>query len=397
MKIGQKIVRRAAVPRNWFLFFAFFATGISVQSLLLGLKEIDGVILTHYNNYVIFKYSFWHLLNGIDLYIPSPSEHYDLFKYSPTFALFFSFLAYLPDWLGLVLWNLLNAFSLVFGLYMLKGISNEKKAVVLSICAIELFTSLHNAQANGLMAGLMILSFAFLQRDQIALATLAVALTFFIKIFGVVAFSLFLFFPGKARMLVWTVVWFLLLFLAPLLVVDWTHYAMLLKSWFVLLTADHDRSFGFSLLGWLYYWFGLNPGKNFILIFGVLSFVALLFRVKCYTESLFRFHMLSLVLLWVILFNHMTESPTLIIGMAGAAIWFVVGEKNRFNLALMAIAIVFTSLSSTDLFPYSVRKTLIYPYVVKVFPLILIWLKLQYDLWVLRCPCQLDAPSRGSV
>lgn len=380
MSIRQKIIRLVSQPRTWFIFFALFAAGISIQSLLLGLKDIGGVIHTHYNNYVIFKYSFWHLLEGKDLYQLYPADHYDLYKYSPSFALLFGLFAGLPDWIGLILWNGLNATCFVLGIHLLKGISNSNKALALGICAIELFTSLHNAQANGLMAGLMILALAMLQREKIALATLFVALAFFIKLFGIVAFSLFLFFPQKGKMFVWAIFWFALLSLLPLFVVDWDQFVLLHKSWFTLLTADHGRSYGFSVMGWLYYWFGLELDKSIVLLIGILSFVALLFRVRCYPNNEYRIKMLALVLLWVILFNHMSESPTIVIGMAGASIWFISGKRNTLNEVLMVFAFVFTSLSSTDLFPAFVRREIIYPYVVKIFPLILIWMKLIADI-----------------
>lgn len=380
MSIRQKIIQLVSQQRTWFIFFALFAAGISIQSLLLGLKDIGGVIHTHYNNYVIFKYSFWHLLEGKDLYQLYPEDHYDLYKYSPSFALLFGLFAGLPDWIGLILWNGLNATCFVLGIHLLKGISNSNKALALGICAIELFTSLHNAQANGLMAGLMILALAMLQREKIALATLFVALAFFIKLFGIVAFSLFLFFPQKGRMFVWAIFWFALLSLLPLFVVDWDQFVLLHKSWFTLLTADHGRSYGFSVMGWLYYWFGLELNKSIVLLIGIFSFVALLFRVRCYPNNEYRIKMLALVLLWVILFNHMSESPTIVIGMAGASIWFISGKRNTLNEVLMAFAFVFTSLSSTDLFPAFVRREIIYPYVVKIFPLILIWMKLIADI-----------------
>src|SRR5580658_9739822 len=45
-----------------------------------------GTHQTYYNNYVIFKYSFFHLIDGKNLYGIYPDDHWDLFKYSPTFA-----------------------------------------------------------------------------------------------------------------------------------------------------------------------------------------------------------------------------------------------------------------------------------------------------------------------
>jgi hypothetical protein len=58
----------------------------------------------------------------------------------------------------------------------------------------------------------------------------------------------------------------------------------------------------------------------------------------------------------------------------------------------MVFAFVFTSLSSTDLFPAFVRREIIYPYVVKIFPLILIWIKLIADIVRLDA----DKPNTGN-
>lgn len=380
----QSIIQIACQPRTWVVFFTFVATGISLQALLLGQKDLGGVIHTHYNNYAIFKHSFLHLVDGKDLYVHYPADHYDLYKYSPSFAILFGVFAVVPDWLGLICWNVLNALLLVLGIQMLNGLTPLKKALALGICAIELFTSLHNAQANGLIAGLIILALAMLQREHIALATFCVALSFFIKLFGIVAFSLFLFFPNKRRMFVWAIFWFALFSFLPLLVISWNQFVLLHKSWLALLTTDHGRSYGFSVMGWLYYWFGMELNKFNSLLFGVISFLAMLLRIKCYQNNAYRLKMLALVLLWVILFNHMTESPTIVIGMAGAAIWFTSGSRNTLNNALIVFAFVFTSLSSTDLFPAFVRREIIYPYVVKIFPLIMIWIKLMADICMME-------------
>src|SRR5450631_2916625 len=56
----------------------------------------------NYNNYIIFKNSFFHLIHGENLYGSFPDEQWDLYKYSPSFSLFFGLLAYLPDFAGLL-------------------------------------------------------------------------------------------------------------------------------------------------------------------------------------------------------------------------------------------------------------------------------------------------------
>ena len=62
----------------------------------------------HMNNFLIFRASFFHLWDGVSLYQLYPSEHHDLFKYSPTFAMLMGLFAWLPKELGGTLWNLLG-------------------------------------------------------------------------------------------------------------------------------------------------------------------------------------------------------------------------------------------------------------------------------------------------
>src|SRR6188768_1458880 len=74
---------------------------------------------THYNNFKIFKESYFHLTENKDLYALYPKVYFDPFKYSPTFALFMAPFAWINDVAGLYLWNLLNALILFFALWKL--------------------------------------------------------------------------------------------------------------------------------------------------------------------------------------------------------------------------------------------------------------------------------------
>jgi hypothetical protein len=87
-----------------------------------------------------------------------------------------------------------------------------------------------------------------------------------------------------------------------------------------------------------------------------------------------------MVLIWVILFNHMAESPTLVIAVTGIAVWYFSNPRNLFDKILLGLTVVLTSLSGTDLFPANIRHDVIYPYVVKVFPIILVYGKLMFEL-----------------
>jgi len=70
--------------------------------------------------------------------------------------------------------------------------------------------------------------------------------------------------------------------------------------------------------------------------------------------------------------------------MAGVSIWFFISNKNKLNILLFILAIVFTSLSPTDLFPRFIRNEWLEPYTIKALPCIFIWFKVIYDLMKLK-------------
>src|SRR5687767_12029039 len=207
-----------------FILALFLITALvaSTQSLFLGQKKYvaGGIEYNTYNNYTIFKQSFYHLTGGDDLYIPYPLEHWDLYKYSPTFAFLFGGFALWPDTIGLPLWNILNALVLVFAIYYLPKLTNKQKALILLCCVIESMTAIQNEQSNGLVAGLLILAFGLCERKNFLLAALCIVLTVYIKIFGLVAFVWFLFYPGRWKLALYGAVWLIILFFIPLLVID---------------------------------------------------------------------------------------------------------------------------------------------------------------------------------
>lgn len=372
------------IPNKVFVIaiYALFALAAGVQSLTTGTKVYveGGPEYNRYNNYTIFEKSFQHLKNDQDLYVLYPEEHWDLYKYTPSFSVFFGIFSSLPDWLGLNLWNLLNAFALLFAVYYLPRFDNRQKGLILMIALIELMTSMQNAQSNALIAGLLIFSFGFLERNKPLFATLCIILSVFIKLFGVVGFAIFLFYPGKWKAALYSIFWFLLLAALPLLFVDIEQYLKLLGSFRYMLQNDHSASYGFSVMGWLHAWLNIELNKNALVLIGIALFLLPYYKIGMYKDFMFKLLVLSSVLLWIIIFNHKAESPTFIIAMAGVAIWFVSSEKNMLNILLFASALLLTSLSPTDLFPKYVRDEFVTPYMLKVFPCILIWLKIIYDL-----------------
>ena len=365
-----------------FIVYGIVVIIVCLQSLLLPLRqlELNGYWYTHYNNYIIFKQSFFHLLQHQDLYAWYLPEQWDLFKYSPAFALLFGVFAYLPDAVGLTLWNLLNAFCVFVAIRQLPTLDARAKISILLFVLIEMTTSLQNAQSNAMMTGLLVMAFVRLEKGDYFLAALFITLTAFIKIFGVFALILYVFYPGKVRLAAYTAICFVLMTILPLAVVSIDQLKFLYVSWLHMLIDDHSASYGLSVMGWLTTWFHLGIDKNIVVGAGLLIIGLPFLRLKKYNDYYFRLLMLSAVLLWIVIFNHKAESPTFIIAMAGAGIWYFHKKRNTIDLVLIILAFIFTSLSPTDLFPQWIQDNFFDPYAIKVVPCILIWCKLMFEV-----------------
>lgn len=362
--------------KHLLILYGLLAFGFTLQCYLISI----GKEYTRYNNYVIFKQSFGHLITLQNLYILHPSEHYDLFKYSPTFSLFMGLFYPLPDFIGLLLFNLLNISVFIYSISRLK-LSVEKQKLALLFLFVESGISLASAQTNLLMAGLLILTFCYLEKNNILVATLFIALTFYIKVFGIVGFALWLLYPKKIKFAVYSIGWMLVLALLPLIVVSPQELLDQYYNWGELLRNDHTVSTGISFMGILSSWFGFNIDKLLFVCLAALLFCVPFIRTSLYKEYLFRAQIMASILLWIVIFNHKGESPTYVIALAGVAIWYFSQNKNRINTILIWLALIFTSFSSTDaITPLWVTSKYIEPFSIKALFCSVIWFKLIWDL-----------------
>lgn len=373
-------------PKYILILFVGVAIFASLKSYMaeLGPFVEGGRLYTSYNNYIIFKQSFFHLLESKDLYAEFVEEQGDLFKYSPAFALVFGVLAILPDILGLSLWNILNALVLFYSVYYLPKIDVRTKGLILVFVVVELLTSVQNEQSNGLIAGLLLFTFGFLERGKYWAASLCLVSTVFIKLFGIVGLALYLLYPDKFKLTYTTAFWVLLFTFLPLLVVSTDQFVFLYKSWANLLANDHSISDGFSVIGWLKTWFGWQVNKTYVSVVGAVLFCIPLLRISEYSNYIFRILILSSVLIWVVIFNHRAESPTFIIAVTGVALWYFSQQQKKENFYLLLLAFAFTVLAPTDLYPKIIRDEWLKPYVVKAVPCILVWAKITFDLLVVK-------------
>ena len=206
---------------------------------------------------------------------------------------------------------------------------------------------------------------------------------------------LLLAYPGFWRGVGWGAVSAVLLAAAPLVVAAPGELVQIYRDWLGLLGTDHSVQYGYSVMGWLATWFQWQPSKTAVLGAGLLLLVLPYLRRSAFADAAFRLQLLAFLLIWLVIFNHMAESPTFVIAMTGVALWFVPAAKDRFTVALFALAFLLTSLSATDLFPRDVREAWVKPYVLKAVPCIIIaavlWGRLMFPSFRTR---QATAPDR---
>lgn len=362
-------------PKALWLVYSLAAVLTAWQKWSMGFDEKG---FSKYENYRIFKYSWKHLIEGSNPYILHP-ETWDLFKYSPAFAIWMGPFSVLPDVVGVVLWNLLNALPLLYVLLHLPGFSASNRQWIAWLVLPELLISLQNTQSNGLTAAWMLGTWVALDRGNSLMAAAAWTAGIFLKLFGIFA-GLFLVFyrPLWWRTAGWAALWGLLLGLLPLPFVGWEGLLRLYQWWWEMLKNDHSASMGLSVVGWLHSWFGLEPAKLLVTALGLgLQLAAV---VWTYWKKKSMVPIVAGVLIWVVIFNHKAESPTFIIAMCGAAIWYFSQKSPRFYTKLsFGLILVCSSLTPTDVFPAEWRRMLIQPYVLKAVPFILLWVWLLFD------------------
>jgi hypothetical protein len=361
-----------------YLAIAAIATA---QGLLAGHKVYvpGGRPYIDYNNFRIFKFSFYHLVAGKDIYQLFPEDHWDLYKYSPGFALCFGLLSWMPDPIGLLLWNLINSLCLFAGIRRLPGMDDKKKAWLLLFCLPEMLLSIQNTQSNGLMAGLTVLGFALAERRNYALSTLCIVFSFYIKIYGALAFLFYLWYPDKRKLAGWSIGWMLLFAALPLLVVNGHQLLFLYRSWLHLLLNDRSASIGLSVMGLLESWFHLFTVKNLVTATGVILYLLPLLRWRLYPDLYYRLLYLASTLIWMVIFNHKAESPTFIIAMAGIGIWYFARERDLADRVLLILSFLLISMSVSDLVPAGIRNGFIRPYGIKAVMAIVVWVRIVYE------------------
>lgn len=386
VKIYASIKKHVSAPSLIFWVYLIAALVATLLKVSIDLRHPEAGYISKVNNFIVYRNSFYHLIHHARIYGFMPGVQDDQFLYSPTFAMLFAPFALLPKYVGVVIWCVFNSLTLFFAIRLLP-LDERKKAFICWFILIELISTIQNVQSNPLVAALFIFTFVAFERRQLALAALLVAVSFYIKIFGVIGGILFLLYPQRLKFIAWTAMWSALLFLLPLCIVSWEELLRYYLSWNEVVQDTHvhytDHIF-ISVMRMIEGVKGvtLSNAARFAIQIGALAVFCIKFlNYKMFRREQFRLLILSSIMIWCIIFNHAAEANTYAIAATGVAIWYVGGNKLKIDLALLIFAFVLSS-SSSWFFPSYLRDNYVVPMALKSLPFLLIWLKLEYELTI---------------
>ncbi len=371
-------------------YLKLFTNQVFVTILWFGLSffaVLKQVLHHHYNNYLIYKYTFVDLVRQINLYAPQPRYFDDSNHYGPLYGLVIAPFTLLPDQLGCVAWVMVNAWVLYKAISMLPVTTLQRNAILL-ICAHELMTASYNVQFNPMMTAIIVLSFVFIRSGREFWAAALIVAGTCIKLYGVVGLAFFFFTDNKLRFLLSLAFWSVVLVLLPMVFSAPSFVMQSYYDWYVSLseknavnTTSHMQDI--SVMGMIRRIFHYPQLSNLLVLLpGLALFGMQYLNIKSYKALPYQMLILASTLLFTVIFSTGSESPTYIIAFVGVAIWYMNLERptvSGFDIALLVFALVITSLSPSDLFPQPINRAYIKPYALKALPCLLIWLKIVYE------------------
>lgn len=381
---------------------------------LLGLWLLIGVCaaifkMHNHNNFLIFRGVFWHTIDQLPLFIHYPAEYGDMNHYGPLFSLVIAPFAVVPEWLGLIMWDVALALFLYVAIRnlapqpstlnpqpsSLAPRTSYLEIFTLWFCAHELLTGLFMQQFNVAIAAIIILSFILIERERDFTAAFFIILGTFVKLYGIVGLAFFFFSRHKGRFVLALLFWSVVMFVAPMLISSPEYIIGQYADWYDSLSSKnaenmsavgeeiHRIGTNISLLGMVRRISGLTTYSDLWLIGGgLVLFLLPYLRISQYRNIAFRQTLMASVLMFTVLFSTGSESSSYIIAFCGVCIWYacVPWKRNNWDIALLVFVFVLSSLSPSDLFPAYLRKEWVQPYALKALPVTIVWFKLCWEM-----------------
>lgn len=371
------------------LFFRrpFFSDYRTVLALWMIVAVAGMSRLRHNNNFLIFKYVYWHVVERVNLYIPDPAHYFDTNHYGPTFALLIAPFAVMPTWLGMLLWNVF----LVLGLWLAvrhSGMRRHQQIFIFWFSAHELLNAVMMQQFNIAIAAIIIAAFFLIEKEKDAGAAFLIVLGTLVKLYGIVGLAFFFFSRHKGRFVLSLLFWTVVLVAAPMVISSPDYIFSQYHAWLTALVEKNGENLmsikqNISVLGMIRRLTGNGSYSDLlILIPALLLFAAPYLRWRQWKSLAFRETLLASVLMFTVLFSTGSENSTYIIAIPGVVLWYTAAPWKRgpWAVALMTYVFIFTTMAHSDLMFHPLRDALIRPYALKALPVTIVWLRLCWEM-----------------
>jgi len=365
--------------KDWLIVILWFG--------LAFLGAITEISRGNYNNFLIFRNVFYHLVHQQPLYIEYPAEYFDVNLYGPVFSLMIAPFAVLPVKLGALLWAMAGAGAIFYAIRQLP-LEKLQQNIILLLCSQELLGASGWFQLNQFILAGILLTFAFTIRGKDYLATLCIILGTLTKFYGIVGLAFFFFSSHPKRFIAGLFLWSVVLFLLPMAISTPAYIVQSYQEWFAALVHKNEinqadlRSFqDISAGGFIKRLFKV-PQLNDLLVLasGALLFALQYLRLKDRHHPNYRLYLLCSVLLFPVLFSSSSESPTYIIAIPAICIWYVIQTPARWKNIFLFFSILLVSFSHSDLLTPWFRSHVAVPYAIKALPCLVLYVMLVYRI-----------------
>ena len=311
------------VSRNVYWLGFVIAVAASLIELLRGGAE----------NYCVFRDATLQFWQGINPYTQEFVDvHHRYFIYSPIFCVLFAPFAFMPFYLGGLVWNLFGYTVFYFGVKNLPGVLSAKAPLIMLYLLLTVAQSLFCFQFNLLVAAIFVWALVLLERDQAFWAILLIMISATTKIYGAVELALLLFYPRFWRNVGYVLLTGIGLILLPALHGGVEGLLSGYQNWLAQLVSHQSTG--------IYYSFLFLPGiRSFALPYmrlfqvSVLLLMAIPFafemsNVKCQMSNLkYKISLLAALMGYIVLFSEAAEYTTYTITMTGYALWYFLEDK----------------------------------------------------------------------
>ena len=346
-------------------------------------------------NYRIFIGVWNHTIEQLPLFDHYPLEYDDMNHYGPFFALVIAPFAWMNRYAGMAFWMLFLSMFLYVSVRK-SDFTKYQQLFVFWFCSHELLNALFLQQYNIAITAGVLLTFTMIERKQDFWAAFFIMLGTMIKLYGIVGLAFFFFSKNKLTLVLSCLFWGVVMFVAPMAVSSPEYIIQQYYEWYIALVeknADNinvlagnmaDLSTNISLLGMVCRTTQIVTYSDLWLIIpGIIAFLIPYLRISQYKYVAFRQTLLASVLMFTVLFSTGSENSTYIIAFAGVALWYCCApwKRSKWDIALMVVVFIISSLSPGDLFPKAIYRGLIQPYALKALPVTIVWFKLCYEMY----------------